>query len=142
MSSYILVGRDYNDKRLWNDLVLACAVIGDVFEIHCWSDEKAEIQAALKYGHKVTSTWSGGTVIRGRVTREFINFLIDAKKPTDTQIYNKMTPFFTIFFGNRFHSEHYGTEIIISKVTRKNQPAVDRILDQMDNVGTVHRNIG
>lgn len=142
MSSYILVGRDYNDKRWWNDLVLACAVIGDSFEIHCWHDEKAEIQAALKYGHKVISSWSGGTVIRGRITREFINFLIDTKKPTDTQIYNKMTPFFTIFFGNKFHSEHYGTEIIISKVTRENQPAVDRILDQMGNVGTVHRNIG
>ena len=142
MSSYILVNRNYNDKRWWNDLIRACAVIRDTFEIHCWSDEKAEIQAALKYGHKVSSTWSGGTVIRGRITRDFIMFLTEAKKPTDTEIYNKMTPYFTIFFGNKFHSEHYGTEIIISRVARENQPTVDCILDQMSDVGTVHRNIG
>ena len=114
----------------------------ETFEIHCWSDEKAETMAALKYGQKVKTSWSGGTVIRGRITREFLSFLTEAKKPTDTEIYNKMTPFFTIVFGNKLHSEHYGTEIIISKVIREKQPAVDRILDQMSEVGTVHRNIG
>ena len=102
----------------------------------------AEIMAALRYGQKVKTSWSGGTVIRGRITREFLSFLAEAKKPTDTEIYNKMTPFFTIVFGNKLHSEHYGTEIIISKVIREKQPAVDRILDQMSEVGTVHRNIG
>lgn len=142
MSSYIMVHRNDVDKHWWNDLVRACAVIGDTFEIHCWSDEKTEMKAALKYGHKETSSWSGGTVIRGRITREFLSFLIEAPKPTDTQIYNKMTPFFTIIFGNVMHSEHYGTEIIISKVARENQPTVDRILDQMANIGTVHRNLG
>ena len=81
-------------------------------------------------------------MIRDRITREFLSFLTEAKKPTDTEIYNKMTPFFTIVFGNKLHSEHYGTEIIISKVIREKQPAVDRILDQMSEIGTVHRNIG
>lgn len=142
MSSYILVNRNYDDKQWWNDIVRACAVIGDPFEIHCWSDEKAEIQAALKYGHKETSSWSDGTVIRGKITREFLTFLTEAAKPTDTDIYNKMTPFFTIFFGNRLHSEHYGTEIIISKVARENQLMVDRILNRMESMVTVHRNLG
>lgn len=142
MSSYILVGGKHNDKRWWNDLVRACAIVGDTFEIHCWSDEKTEIQAALKYGHKVSSTWSGGTVIRGRITKDFLSFLMEAPKPIDTDIYNKMTPFFSIFFGGKLYSEHYGTEVTISKVARENQPAVDRILDQMSDVGTVHRNIG
>ena len=142
MSSYILVGGKYDDKRWWNDLVRACAIIGDTFEIHCWSDEKTEIQAALKYGHKVSTTWSGGTVIRGRITKDFLSFLTEAPKPTDTDIYNKMTPFFSIFFGGKLYSEHYGTEVTISKVARENQPAVDRFLDQMSDVGTVHRNIG
>ena len=142
MSSYILVNRNYEDKQWWNDLVKACAVVGETFEIHCWSDETDEIVAALKYGQKVKSSWSGGTEIRGRITREFLSFLTEKKKPTDTEIYNKMTPFFTIVFGNKLHSEHYGTEIIISKVIREKQPAVDRILDQMSEVGTVHRNIG
>ena len=142
MSSYILIHRRDVDNRWWNDLVKACAVVGDTFEIHCWYDETAETMAALKYGHEVTSSWSGGTVIRGRITREFLSFLTEAKKPADTEIYNKMTPFFTIVFGNKLHSEHYGTEIIISKVIREKQPAVDRILDQMSEIGTVHRNIG
>ena len=142
MSSYILVGGKYNDKRWWNDLLRACAIVGDTFEIHCWSDEKTDIQAALKYGHKVSTTWSGGTVIRGRITKDFLSFLTEAPKPTDTDIYNKMTPFFSIFFGGKLYSEHYGTEVTISKVARENQSAVDRILDQMSDVGTVHRNIG
>lgn len=142
MSSYILMGGKYNDKRWWNDLVRACAIVGDTFEIHCWSDEKTDIQAALKYGHKVSTTWSGGTVIRGRITKDFLSFLTEAPKPTDTDIYNKMTPFFSIFFGGKLYSEHYGTEVTISKIARENQPAVDRILDQMSDVGTVHRNLG
>lgn len=93
MSSYILVGRNHDDKQWWNDLVHACAVIGDPFDIHCWFDEKAETMAALRFGHKVTSTWSGGTVISGVITQEFISYLTEAPKPADTEIYNKMTPF-------------------------------------------------
>ena len=73
MSSYILVHRKDVDKRWWNELVKACAVVGDTFEIHCWSDETAEIMAALRYGQKVKTSWSGGTVIRGRITREFLS---------------------------------------------------------------------
>ena len=142
MSSYILVHRKDVDKRWWNDLVNACAVVGDTFEIHCWSDETDEIVAALKYGQKVKTSWSGGTVIQGRITREFISFLTEVKKPSDTEIYNKMTPFFTIVFGNKLHSEHYGTEVIISNVIREKQPTVDRILDRLSDIGTVHRNVG
>ena len=142
MSSYILVGQNYPDKKWWNEIVRACAAVGDPFEIHCWSDESAEVRAAMQFGHKVTSTWRDGTVIQGRITKEFLSYLTESEKPEDTEIYNKMTPFFTIVFGNKLHSEHYGTEIIISKVIREKQPAVDRILDQMSEAGTVHRNIG
>lgn len=142
MSSYILVHRKDVDKRWWSDLVKACAVVGDTFEIHCWSDEIAESLAALQYGQKVKTSCSGGTVIRGRITRDFLSFLTESQKPTDSEIYNKMTPFFTIVFGDTLHSEHYGTEVIISKVIREKQTAVDRILDQISEIGTVHRNIG
>ena len=141
MSSYILVGQNYPDKKWWNEIVRACAIVGDPFEIHCWSDESTEVKAALQFGHKVTSTWREGTVIRGRITKEFLNFLTEAQKPKDTDIYNKMTPFFTIIFGNTLHSEHYGTEIIISWVIRERERSIDRILDQMEDVATVHRNI-
>ena len=141
MSSYILVGQNYPDKKWWNEIVRACAIVGDPFEIHCWHDERAEAKAALQFGHKVTSTWWEGTVIRGRITKEFLSFLTETPKPQDREIYNKMTSFFTIIFGNTLHSEHYGTEIIISRVIREREQSVDRILDKMEDVATVHRNI-
>ena len=141
MSSYIEVGRNYPDKKWWNEIVRACAVIGDPFEIHFWSDEREETKAALQFGHKVTSSWSGGTVIQGRITKEFLSYLTESKKPQDTEIYNKMTPFFTIVFGNTLHSEHYGTEIIISKAVREKESVIDRILDRMEDIAIVHRNI-
>ena len=141
MSSYILVGQNYPDKKWWNEIVRDCAIIGDPFEIHCWSDESAEVKTALQFGHKVTSTWREGTVIRGRITKEFLSFLTETPKPQDTEIYNKMTPFFTIIFGNTLLSEHYGTEIIISKTIREKACSVDRILDQMEEFAVVHRDI-
>lgn len=141
MSSYILLGHDHPEKRWWDELVKTCAVIGEPFEIHCWSDERAETKAALQFGHKATSTWRDGTVIQGRITKEFLSFLTDSHKPQDTDIYNKMTPFFTIIFGNKLHSEHYGTEIIISRVTPEKERSVSRLLDQLERVAIVHRNI-
>jgi len=45
------------------------------------------------------------------VTEKFIDYLLSITKPTDTDIYNKMTPFFSIFLDNGFSSEHYGTEL-------------------------------
>lgn len=141
MSSYILVDRRCMDKKWWNEIVRACAVIGDPFEIHCWSDEREETKAALQFGYKVTSSWRGGTVIQGRITKEFLSYLTESKKPEDTEIYNKMTPFFTIVFGNTLHSAHYGTEIIISKAIREKESVIDRILDRMEDIAIVHRNI-
>lgn len=81
------------------------------------------------------------TVIQGRITKEFLSYLTESEKPKDTDIYNKMTPFFTIVFGNKLHSEHYGTEIIISKAIREKARSVDRILDQIEDFAVVHRNV-
>ena len=141
MSTYIQVNRNKEDKRWWNQLVRACAVIGDPFEIHCWYDETAAMMQALRFGHKEISNWHGGTVIKGRITREFISFLTEAPKPTDTEIYNKMTPYFSIFFGNRLYSEHYGTEMTIPKKVRENRDVIARILDEVESYGTVHRDM-
>ena len=80
-------------------------------------------------------------MIQGRITKEFLSYLTESKKPEDTEIYNKMTPFFTIIFGNKLHCEHYGTEIIISKAIREKARSVERILDQMEEFAVVHRNI-
>lgn len=81
------------------------------FEIHCWNAEKEEIALALKYGVLKETGWSYGKVISGAVTEKFMNFLLSYPKPKDTEVYNKMTPFFSIFFNNGFSSEHYGTEL-------------------------------
>lgn len=141
MSSYILVGRDKHDKRWWNALVRACAVIGDPFEIHCWFDERAELALARRYGCQSACNWHGGTVVRGRITREFLDFLTGADKPADNEIYNKMTPFFTIQFGHRLYSEHYGTEMTISRRAGEEKPEIGGILDEMEGCGIVHRDV-
>lgn len=141
MSSYILVGRKKQDKTWWNELVRICAVVGDPFEIHCWYDEREEFVRALRFGQEVKPGWHGGMVVRGKITREFLSYLTELPKPEDIEIYNKMTPFFTIEFGDRLYSEHYGTEMTISRLVRERKPVIARILDQMEQFGAVHRDL-
>ena len=81
------------------------------FEIHCWNKESKWIALALHYGEKKQTDWAGGTVIYENKTPKFIAMLLRLEKPVDTEIYNKMTPFFSIFFDNGFSSEHYGIEL-------------------------------
>lgn len=81
------------------------------FEIHCWNEEQGEIKMALQYGKLKEAEWSYGKVIEGTVTKAFVDFLLTLPKPADTEIYNKMTPFFSILLDNGFSSEHYGTEL-------------------------------
>lgn len=81
------------------------------FEIHCWNEEQNEIEMALQYGRKKAAKWDYGEVIAGTVTKDFTDYLLSLPKPVDTEIYNKMTPFFSIFLDNGFSSEHYGTEL-------------------------------
>ena len=66
---------------------------------------------ALRYGRLKETGWSYGKVIEGKVTEEMVDFLLSLPKPTDTEVYNKMTPFFSVFLDNGFSSEHYGTEL-------------------------------
>ena len=81
------------------------------FEIHCWTEEPEKIAMALSFGSLKETTWQYGKIIQGPVTPEFTSYLLNLPKPTDTEIYNKMTPFFTIALDNGFWSEHYGTEL-------------------------------
>lgn len=81
------------------------------FEIHCWAEETECIELALQYGKQKDADWRYGKIIAGNVTPEFCAFLLGIPKPTDTELYNKMTPFFTISLDNGFWSEHYGTEL-------------------------------
>ncbi len=83
------------------------------FEIYCWNEETEWIELALQYGYLKESDWQHGKIIAGGITPEFASMLLELPKPTDTEIYNKMTPFFNVFLDNGFSSSHYGTEIYI-----------------------------
>lgn len=96
----------------WKNIIARQFEASRSFEIHCWQDELEAIEMALRYGSIKPSDWLGGVVIEGDATPEFCGFLLSLPKPTDTEIYNKMTPFFNIFLDNGFCSEHYGTELI------------------------------
>ena len=67
----------------------------------------------MQYGELRQTKWVHGKVIAGSVTPEFTKMLLDLPKPTDTEIYNKMTPFFNVFLDNSFDSSHYGTEVYL-----------------------------
>ena len=60
-----------------------------------------------------------GTVVEGPVTEAFSQMLLGLPKPADIEIYNKMTPFFSIFLDNGFSSSHYGTEVYIVREATK-----------------------
>ena len=140
MAAYIQVGGAKRDKLWWNELVRCCGVIGEPFEIHCWSDERAETALALRFGERARSSWHEGTVIRGKITREFLKFLTDEPKPEDTAVYNKMTPFFSLFLGDVLYSEHYGTEVTITRCVTDNWQEIDGVLRALEDCAVIHRN--
>lgn len=86
------------------------------FEIHCWKTETEWIDLALKHGELVETNWQLGKIIAGEVTPKFIEMVIEIPKPADTELFNKMTLFFSIFLDDTFCSEHYGTELYQKKV--------------------------
>ena len=81
------------------------------FEIHCWNEEKTEIENALQFGKIINTDWKYGKVIKGEVTEKFCDYILKSEKPTETEVYNKMTEFFNIFIDDSFFSSHYGTEL-------------------------------
>lgn len=95
----------------WKKIMSAQLERAARFEIHCWNEERKEIEMALRFGTLKDTNWSYGKVIAGTITKEFTEFLLSCPKPSDTEIYDKITPFFSIFLDNGFSSEHYGTEL-------------------------------
>ena len=94
--------------REWMETALATA---KTFEIHCWAEETEWIRFALRYGSVKPSDWKYGTIVEGIVTPAFQTMLLTLPKPSDLKIYNKMTPFFSIFLDNGYESAHCGTEL-------------------------------
>lgn len=118
----------------WKSLLSEFAADGLPFEIHCWSDETEIAALALQYGQRKASSQSGGIVISGTITPPFRQMLMDLAKPTDREIYNKQTPFFSIFLGKSFSSEHYGTENYILTEPSLTCQARLQILSQINGI--------
>ena len=109
----ITFDREETDNNKWKALLAEHLKTAKTFEIHCWNEETEWIELALQYGYLKESDWQHGKIIVGSVTPEFSSMLLDLPKPTDTEIYNKMTPFFNVFLDNGLSSSHYGTEVYI-----------------------------
>lgn len=110
----VYLDRTEKDNSKWIELITKALKTAKRFEIHCWNEETDWIEFALQYGRFKESDWRYGKIIEGDVTPEFISMILEIPKPTDVEIYNKMTPFFNVFLDDtKFQSSHYGTEIYI-----------------------------
>ncbi len=101
------------DNSKWLELLKNALKTAKTFEIHCWNEEEERIEVALRYGRLQESDWSYGKIIVGEVTPEFADMLLTMPKPQDTELENKMTPFFNVFLDSGFQSSHYGTEVVV-----------------------------
>jgi hypothetical protein len=118
MSDYLnvisLAGLAPEDRfPTWRVVMERKAQGAENFEIHCWDQDEEGMELALRYGVYKDVNWPNGKVITGQVTEEFIHMLTHQPKPESNDLYDKMTPFFSIFFDNGFSSEHYGTEMYV-----------------------------
>lgn len=109
----VTLDRSETDNGKWMDCISVTLEDAKTFEIHCWNEETEWIELALQYGSLKDDDWQYGKIITGDVTPEFVQMLLSQSKPTDTEIYNKMTPFFNVFLDDKFQSCHYGTELYI-----------------------------
>ena len=109
----VTLDRSEVDNSKWLSHIMAALEDAKTFEIHCWNEETEWIELALQYGSLKDDDWRHGKIIVGDVTPEFVQMLLDQPKPADTEIYNKMTPFFNVFLDDKFQSCHYGTELYI-----------------------------
>ena len=109
----VTLDRSEADNSKWLAYITASLDGAKTFEIHCWNEEAEWIELALQYGSLKGDDWQYGKIITGAVTPEFVKMLLGLPKPGDTEIYNKMTPFFNVFLDEKFQSCHYGTELYL-----------------------------
>ena len=109
----VILDRSEVDNSKWVSYITAALKVAKTFEIHCWNEETEWIKLALQYGSLKEDDWQYGKIIAGDVTPEFVQMLLSQPMPADTEIYNKMTPFFDVFLDDKFQSCHYGTELYL-----------------------------
>lgn len=109
----VTLDRSEIDNSKWLAYITTALSGAKTFEIHCWNEEGEWIELALRYGKLKDDDWRHGKTIAGDITPEFVQMLLNQPKPTDTEIENKMTPFFNVFLDDKFQSCHYGTELYL-----------------------------
>ena len=117
MNYPLFLGRTETDNLKWLELLKEALKTAKTFEIHCWNGENEWIEVALQYGVLKNDDWSYGKIITGTVTKEFCDMLLGMPKPQNTDLDNKMTPFFNVFLDSGFQSSHYGAEVYIEENT-------------------------
>lgn len=126
MQSIQLISRIDNNEW-WKKLFIHYASMGEKFEIRCWDEEIESINLISKFGTVEKSKTTKEIIISGYITNEFIDLIIKEEMPSDQNIYNKMTQFFTINIDKTFSSAHYGTEIYVDK----DEEYAKKILDEV-----------
>ena len=138
MKRYIQITDGRCGNGWWKDMVRLCAVFGEDFEIHCWDDEQSTIREALRFGREVPSDWQGMRVIRGNISLDLLEFLLRAPKPEQATGYHMMTPFFTIHFGDRLMSDHYGAEMILCDPPKGTEASIRKVLEGIGSMASIH----
>ena len=114
----------------WKTIIHHFIRVGDKFEVRCWKEETQEKLQAKRYGEV---TEDGNEIsIKGVFTDELLLELM-AENPTDKEIYNKMTKYFTINVKNELCdicSAHYGTEMYIAINSDKDISFFEQVMSQ------------
>lgn len=114
----------------WNKIINHFIRVGDAFEIRCWKEEISEITRASLYG--VATDDKNEVSIKGTITNELLRELL-TEEPTDKDIYNKMTKYFTINVKNDLcdiSSAHYGTEMYLDIVSDNDVEFFEQVMSQ------------
>lgn len=122
---------DYSiSSQWWSTIIRHFIKEGDAFEIRCWKEEADEIMEASLYGTAIEDGYE--VSIKGRVTKTLLEKLL-TDEPSDKNIYNKMTKYFTIHIKNDLcdiWSEHYGTEMVIDIVNDSDIIFFKQVMEQ------------
>ena len=119
----------YSNPSWWQRLLELFLNPGMDFEIRCWREETAAIEAASQYGTISLEDCTDYEVsIKGTVTESMIEMLLKQPDSSDPEI---LTPFFTINLGQVFSSSHYGKESYFERPDQKIVLQLHEIFDPL-----------
>lgn len=107
-----------NSYEYWEPLISYFINRSNNFRIDCWAGEEKAIQRAATFGEILETELKNMKVFTGKLTKEFINELINNPFDGDGKI-----QWFSIFLMNEdrfiFSLEHYGSELVFDSVSEE-----------------------